>query len=743
MTNLNDLRRQAMVSHSRGNLDQAAAGYAAVLAESPGDFEALFLNGLLEGQRRNFQAAVELLQRAHEVDPAHGECSLNLARALRAAGKLEAALDVTEQALKVSPDDPNWLSIKTSVLSDLGRADEAVVILDQLLLKHPKQAEAWLDRGLIFQSQGNWIAALESYQKARASNPTIASHHLHEAQALLVLNRNQEAREAFDRVVQIDANMVAGHLGRGMAMLRLHNVVGALLSGDKARQLDPNSAQAHYILGCGEAELGHLEQGLSFLDEALQRDADHADTHFAKGEILQKLNRYEEAAQLFTRARELNPKLSMATGNLLDAQLWDADWRNFDALLGEVKDAIRAGTPVISPASLLALTDDPELLLTHAKSTAARFFPPVPKPLARPRPAERDALHVGFVVADLGDSLTGAAWLNIWEQRDRSKLNLTLIDTGLNDESAVRARLEATADKFLVVTDLSDSEAATRIAALQLDVLINLGGYFHQARPGIFAFRPCSVQATHSYPSTMGTDYIDYLITDRKSIKSGTESAYSEKLIYLPEIALAAHAQAESSTEQPTRAALELPENAFIFACLQSANRISPMLFQSWMRILAAVPDSVLMLREGSPSLKENLAQAASDAGVASDRLVFTSASTQVDYFNRLRLADLCLDTFPWVSADPLSVGAPIVTIEGSSLNSRLTAAALDHLGALELIASDANHYEKIAIEMATDKQKLAKTKSKITAATKSAAMFNAKKLAYDWQKTLALLVSG
>jgi predicted O-linked N-acetylglucosamine transferase (SPINDLY family) len=241
----------------------------------------------------------------------------------------------------------------------------------------------------------------------------------------------------------------------------------------------------------------------------------------------------------------------------------------------------------------------------------------------------------------------------------------------------------------------------------------------------------------------MGTDYIDHLITDRRSIKSGTESCYREKLIYLPEIALAAHSLSDSTHEHPTREALELPSDAFIFACLQSANRITPELFESWMRILSAAPDSILMLREGSPGMRENLSRAASSAGIAPERLIFTPTSTRADYLNRLSLADLCLDTYPWCSADPLSAGTPIVTIEGNSLSARQTAAALDHLGAVELIATDFSHYEQIAIGLARDIQKLTETKSRLVVAAKSATMFNGKKLADDWQKTLSLLVSG
>lgn len=743
MTNLNELRKQAMIHHSRGKLEEAAAGYAAVLSQNPEDFESLFLTGLLEGQRRNFQAAIDALQRALAVDPNHLDCHLNLARAFRGAGDPAASLEVAEKSLAIDAESSEATFAKAAALGDLGKTQEALGVLDELLQKQPRLSEAWLERGALLQSTGDWTAALEAYKKARISNPTIASHHLHEGEALLALNRNQEAREAFDRVVQTDANLVAGHLGRATAMLRLHNIVGALLNADKARQLDPNSAQAHYILGCGEAELGHLEQALSFLDEALQRQPSHADAHFAKGEVLQKLQRYDEAAEFFEKARDLSPKLTMAVGNLLSARLSNADWQGYDELVAEITEKIKIEVPVVAPTTLLSIVDDPILLHQHATTTANQFFPRAARALARNRNTTSETLHIGFVGADFGDSLVGTRLLATWESRNRQKLRLTLIDTGLSDGSSVRSRLESAADDVLVVTDLSDSEAANRIAALQLDALINLGGYLEHARPGIFALRPCQVQATTLYPSTMGADYFDYLITDPLAAPDGDQLPFSERLLLMPEITFGAHPLADMAAELPSRESLGLPSDGFVLACLQSASVITPAIFSAWMKILKAAPSAILCIRGGTERMQSNLRTTAEAAKVNPDRIMFITLSKTSDYFAALRTADLCLDTAPWGSADPLSVGTPVLTIEGSSLSARTSSAALRHLGATDLITSSVNDYVERALELIQDNKRLAELKSSLAHQRDKATFFNSEILAGDWEKALRAMTTG
>lgn len=713
MSNLVELRRQAIFSHSRGKLEQAASGYAAILSDNPSDVEILYLSGMLEGQREQFERSAELLTQAVALNPDHFEGHLYLAMALRSAGQTEKSLLELDAALNLSASSPEALIAKAEVLQELNRFAEAISTLDQILSAQPKHSAAWLRRGMAFQASGDLQGALQSFEKARQSNPTIAEHHLREGHVLLALNRNNEARGAFDRAVQIDDALFAGHLGRATAMLRLHNVVAASLSADKARQLQPEAARPYFILGVGQAELGHLEQALVQFDEALSRDATNAETWFAKGEVFQKLNRHADAGEAYSRARELQPELPMVVGNLLQAQLEDCDWSNFPSLSAEISEKIGANLPVSSPVALHGFCDDEATLRRCAEITSKSFFPQVGDGIARPRnraggASANDKLRIGYLSGEVRDSISGGVLLSLLTHHDRDRFEITLIDTGLADQSEIRTKLESATDRLLVVTDMSDNEAANRIAALQLDALIDLNGFFSFARPGILAIRPCNVQVNYGLSGTLGAEFMDYLFADSRLIPESHQKYYREKIIYLDEGAQLTYPWSLVGADKPSRSQCGLPEDAVVLACLQPGARITPALFAAWMEILQAVPDSVLWLLEQSEAMKANLLGAATSAGVASEKLFFAQPAPPTEHFARHRVADLFLDTLPWSSAEPILVGMPVLTVQGGSMHGRVASSLLQRLGLGELVAADIDSLKKAAIGLLTHRPTLA-----------------------------------
>ena len=97
------------------------------------------------------------------------------------------------------------------------------------------------------------------------------------------------------------------------------------------------------------------------------------------------------------------------------------------------------------------------------------------------------------------------------------------------------------------------------------------------------------------YPATMGASWIEYLLTDKRITPPEAANDFSERFVYLPGSYQLNNEQLP--TEQTlSRADAGLPQDAFVYACFTKANRISPDLFDLWMQILQAVPESVLWL---------------------------------------------------------------------------------------------------------------------------------------------------
>jgi predicted O-linked N-acetylglucosamine transferase (SPINDLY family) len=706
VSNVDQQRQHAIMLHSNGRLDEAADAYTKLLASHPNDAESLSLLGLLNGQRGNFDQAVSYLSKALALDTENIVNRVNLGRAYRGLGQITEALKEFDRALNTSPENADALFAKATTLLDQSNFVEAIEIYDTLLAVQPKHATAWLGRGNAQLSLGDAEAALVSYQKARQANPTIADHHLNEGQALLALGRFQQAREAFDRAVQIDPNLVNAHLGRASALMKLHNVVGALVSADKARKIQPNSANAYCLIGCGQFELGHFEKALEFLNFAIELQPSYPEALFAKGETLQRLGRHGEAAECFSSVIEIKPSMHMALGHLIAARLQNCDWTALGKLTSHLVELIDAGHPAAQPLMLQAVSDDAALMKRCAETITRRFHPRGTRNITRARFRKGGKIRIGYLSGQFSDAAFMGTLMPILQKHDRSQFELIGIDSGLDDGSAKRSELKAQFNDWLTVTDLSDMDASLRIAAMELDILVDLGGFASHARPNIFAQRPVAVQAGYLWlNTTSGSDYIDYLISDIASISDSARSNTTEKLVTLPNASLALPHSKAIESRAANRAAYALPEEALVFVYHGDAFKITPQVFSSWMQALKVNEKAVLWFTRSTETMSRNLSIAATNEGIAAERLIF-AANEEAMVDPALWLADIALDSFPFGTQfnalEVIAAGVPILTIEGECTSSRRLASLLTSIGLRTLVASSASELATLITTIAT-----------------------------------------
>ena len=117
-------------------------------------------------------------------------------------------------------------------------------------------------------------------------------------------------------------------------------------------------------------------------------------------------------------------------------------------------------------------------------------------------------------------------------------------------------------------------------------------------------------------------------------------------------------------------------------------------------------------------SLKK-ISQKKQKRGLEKNRLIFTEIIKQKeDHLNRLALADIFLDTFPYVSHsttyDYIDIGLPSISLKGKSFASRVSASIYSQIDLDELIAINKNEYVNIAVNLATNKNKLNKVREKL-----------------------------
>jgi predicted O-linked N-acetylglucosamine transferase (SPINDLY family) len=228
----------------------------------------------------------------------------------------------------------------------------------------------------------------------------------------------------------------------------------------------------------------------------------------------------------------------------------------------------------------------------------------------------------------------------------------------------------------------------------------------------------------------MGAPYYDYILTDGIVAPFEQQQFYSEKLVHLPHCYLPIDSARSLSQNPSSRKGAGLPDGAFVFCAINATHKLTPKIFDIWMRLLSGVESSVLWLSQATPHVMDNLKREAAARGIPSDRLVFAPfTSSNEDHLARLSLADLFLDTQPYnahaSACDAIWAGVPMVTALGKVFAGRVGASILTAAGLPELIASSLSDYETLAFRLARDPAALNTIRAKLAANRASAPLFD------------------
>jgi predicted O-linked N-acetylglucosamine transferase (SPINDLY family) len=248
----------------------------------------------------------------------------------------------------------------------------------------------------------------------------------------------------------------------------------------------------------------------------------------------------------------------------------------------------------------------------------------------------------------------------------------------------------------------------------------------------------------------MGADFIDYIIVDPFIVPSSQQPFFSERLVHLPRSYQANDRRREVADARTSRQDFGLPAEGLVLCSFNNSYKISPAFFDIWMRLLRAVPGSVLWLLEANPLVRGNLRFEAERRGVDTGRLIFAPVVPPAEHLARHRHADLFLDTLPCnahtTASDALWAGLPVVTCSGDTFAGRVAGSLLMAIDMPELVTKSLEEYEQAALALARSPQRLIAVREKLQNNRDGSALFDLPKLtgnieaayARMWQTWLA-----
>ena len=290
----------------------------------------------------------------------------------------------------------------------------------------------------------------------------------------------------------------------------------------------------------------------------------------------------------------------------------------------------------------------------------------------RPPPRHK-RIRVAYVSSEFRESPGAYNLVGLFENHDRARYETIALSSGPDSPDEMRSRLKRAFDVFVDVGKKTDRDTAALMREMEIDIAVDIAGPTGDNRPGIFLARGAPIQVNH-FGFTSEASYFEYIVADPIALPADHRDYYSEKMACLPYTLFATDNARRIAERTPTRAEAGLPDEGFVFCSFNNSYKITPEVFDVWMRLLNKVAGSVLWLRETNSLMPGNLREEAHKRGIDPARLVFAPIAPKMeDHLARLRLADLFVDCFAFnaqtTASDALWAGLPLLTLRGQSAN--------------------------------------------------------------------------
>lgn len=632
---------------------------------------------------------------------------------LHQAGDLEAALAAFESAASVMPEQVGLWHALATLRFALGRPAAALAACNEALRLDSECADTLFNTAVVLEALGDPPAAAHCYQRVLGIDGNYRGALLNQVALLLSEKRLPDARVLSQVAIGSHPDDADCWFNHGEVMTTAGRHAEACAAYERALALRPAWSKADIAAAVSTAALGQLAVAGERLKQVALRDP-QAYTAFRSPLETDRVSAYPEL--------EPGRIALVAAYQKHRACDWSAR-EDFLRLFRQVIDG-NGCKPMDNPDLPflgLGLPLGGEYCLRAARQVAHRLAAET-KGVQLARPARRTGgrLRIGYLSGDFRAHATAYLMSRLPGLHDRERFEVFVYSSGPDDGSEVRQEIAAGADAFCDVARFDAAATAQRIAMDAIDILVDLSGYTLHARTAALALRPAPLQLSYlAYLQTSGAPWIDYAVLDHNVLTADERPFWQEQIVYLPHtLYLCDDRQAPDAVSAGSRVDAGLPENAFVFCCLNAAWKIDPETFACWMSILHRTPRSVLWLHDDTGEAAAHLRNAASKAGVDAARLIFAPRVAHAVHLARFRLADVFLDTFACnahtTCIEALAAGVPVLTLPGETVVARVAAGLLRAHGLPELVAGSCTEYVESACRLADDPGCLADVQKRI-----------------------------
>ncbi|MEP7064083.1 MAG: tetratricopeptide repeat protein, partial [Betaproteobacteria bacterium] len=662
----------AIDAHRDGRNADAGAAYDAILREQPAHAPTLHLRGALRRDADDAVGATADFAAALQIAPGDAKSRVALAQLALADHRADFARRLLEEGIARNPGD-------VSIVRAIGHAALA---------------------------QRDGASAIEAFAAALARDPFDAETHFNHGVALQMQRYLGDAARAYQR----------------------------------ALDLSPALLDAHFNMGVVFDELGETDSAVTALEFVVKSQPARAEAHRTLLDVLSRAGRGAAWMRAFERFERRCPDALGLVANALEYYQYMGDYAKVHRYID------RLARDEFKPASELDLVDSLEQLLylmlffdiepgTQASlySTYDRAAQRVyGEPIARIAARKPGAIRIGYLSADLRDHVMGKMMLDAVRHHDRTRFAIHFYSTAAAEDAVTQA-YRALGDAFESLAGIGDDEAVRRIAAADLDILVDLSTHTRGARPAILARKPARVQITHvASAGALGLSAVDFKLTDRLADLPGNGKFLVETLLPMEGCVYPFRRMTAACDHPFHRAGLRIAADDVVIGAFVTPLKLSRRTTALWKEVLERLPRARLAFSPNADWLRDTYPTLLTAAGIDPSRaIVLPQGRDEAENLARYALVDFVLDPMPFGNVngtiEPLNMGVPVVTLCGHAHGERTGYSMLTHLGETRTIATSGKEYVEIAVRLANDDVFMRDVRESIRACVASAAWTDAR----------------
>ena len=677
--------------------------------------------------------SIKILENQISRNP-HPKFFFTLGNIYLAQGNAEKSIEFLLKASELAPNIAEIFNNLSNAYLSMNDYDQAKTSAMESIKINNCFPEAWVTLANINLKLEKTTAAIEALDKALKLNPKMYAALINLGNIYFDINKLDQSRELFEKAIKINSASIEAYNGLGLILNKLGKIDEAIKNFNIAIQIDSKNINVLGNLAAAHTKNDNSEEAIILYRNALAYEPNNIDllTNFAF--VLQTIGRSVEANLNFKRAFSLNTKNNSLIPYLIHSELELCNWENYNSNMDTLLTlANNNSQEVIPPFALANSLANPQTRFNVARrysiniekniSSNKKIFNHINK-----KNRLNTKLRIGYISPDLRDHSLGQSFQAIIKSHNKDKYDIHGFSTRITNDKLSNV-IKSYFGNFHNISYKSAIEAAKTIYEQKIDVLIDLAGHTKNNSLEILAFRPAPVQAHYlGYGSTIGSDNIDWLITDNVHTPIELYKFCSESLILLPNSFMSAE-YLKIKNINVSRKNENLPQKSIVFANFNSTSKFDPKSFKCWMKILKNVPKSVLWLKQTSDLTEKNLVKEAEMLGIAANRLIFAERKSRIEHIARLGLADICFDTFLHnggvTTIDALNAGVPVISLKGTNHTERTGASILSAAGLHECIKINESEYTKFCIDLGLQKPMINELKKKIKDIVPKSALFD------------------